>query len=188
MSLPPPPVPAIRILLSLIVIPAAALDIKTRRIPNWLSLSGALLGIGLNAFLAEAFTTWEAGLWFSLEGLGLAFAIYFVLYLLHGMGAGDVKLMAAVGAVAGPGGWLWILVLTCLAGAVAGLLLIAAKGRFRKTLDNILLILISFRHGHLPYKANPQLDVRSREALRLPHAVMIAVGTLVAIWAPWAPR
>jgi prepilin peptidase CpaA len=100
------------------------------------------------------------------------------------MGAGDVKLMAAVGAVAGPPYWLLILVLTSLAGAVAGLLLIAAKGRFRKTMDNILLILISFRHGHLPYKGNPQLDVRSGEALRLPHAVMVAVGTLVAIWAP----
>jgi prepilin peptidase CpaA len=179
MSLPPPPVPAIRILLSLIVIPAAALDIKTRRIPNWLSLSGVVLGIALNVFLFET-----SGLWFSLEGLGLAFAIYFVLYLLHGMGAGDVKLMAAVGAVAGPPYWLLILVLTSLAGAVAGLLLIAAKGRFRKTLDNILLILVSFRHGHLPYTANPQLDVRSPQALRLPHAVMIAVGTLVAIWAP----
>ena len=179
MSLPPPPPPAIRILLSLIVIPAAALDIKTRRIPNWLSLPSIVLGVLLNVFLFET-----DGLWFSLKGLGLAFAVYFVLYLLHGMGAGDVKLMAAVGAVAGPGYWLVILVLTSLAGAIAGLLLIAAKGRFRATLENILLILISFRHGQLPYKENPQLDVRGTQGLRFPHAVMIAFGTLLAIWAP----
>ena len=179
MSLPPPPPPAIRILLSLIVIPAAALDIKTRRIPNWLSLSGAVLALALNLFLFET-----AGLWFSLQGLGLAFAIYFVLYLLRGMGAGDVKLMAAVGAAAGPGYWLLILVLTSLVGAVAGLALIAFKGRFRKTWDNILLILISLRHGTAPYRENPQLDVRSGQGLRLPHAVMIACGTLVAVWVP----
>lgn len=183
MTLPPPPPPAVRILLSLIVIPAAVLDLKTRRIPNWLSLSGVALGLILNVFLFET-----DGLWFSLKGLGLAFAVYFVLYLLHAMGAGDVKLMAAIGAVAGPGGWLWLLVLTCLAGAVVGLVVIAAKGRLRKTFENILVILISFRHGQLPYKENPQLDVRSGESLRLPHAVMIAIGTLLAIWAPWAHR
>jgi prepilin peptidase CpaA len=179
MSLPPPPPPAIRVLLSLIVIPAAALDLKTRRIPNWLSLSGVALGIILNMFLFEI-----PGLWFSLKGLGLAFAVYFVLYLLHGMGAGDVKLMAAVGAVAGPGYWLLILIITSIVGAAAGLLIVAAKGRFRRTFENILVILISFRHGQLPYKENPELDVRRGEGLRLPHAVMIAVGTLAAIWAP----
>jgi len=179
MSLPPVPAPAIRILLSLIVIPAAVVDIKTRRIPNWLSLSGVVLGIALNAFLFET-----EGLWFSLKGLGLAFAVYFVLYLIHAMGAGDVKLMAAVGAVAGPGYWLLILILTSVTGALAGLLVIATKGRLRRTFENILVILISFRHGQLPYKENPELDVRSGEGLRLPHAVMIAFGTLVAIWAP----
>ena len=179
MTLPPPPPPAIRILLSLIVIPAAVLDLKTRRIPNWLSLSGVALGVMLNVFLFES-----DGLWFSLKGLGLAFAVYFVLYLIHAMGAGDVKLMAAVGAVAGPAYWLLILVLTSLLGALAGLLVIATKGRLRRTFENILVILISFRHGQLPYKENPELDVRRGEGLRLPHAVMIACGTLVAIWAP----
>jgi prepilin peptidase CpaA len=177
--LPPTPPPAVQILLSLIVIPAAVLDIKTRRIPNWLSLSGIVVAVLLNTFLGEL-----DGLWFSLKGLGVAFVIYFVLYLLHGMGAGDVKLMAAVGAASGPMYWFLILVLTSLIGAVAGLILIAVKGRFRKTFDNILLILISLRHATAPYKGHPQLDVRSGEALRLPHAVMIACGTLLAIWAP----
>jgi prepilin peptidase CpaA len=163
----------------LIVIPAAVWDVKTRRIPNWLSLSGVVLALVLNAFLGEV-----DGLWFALKGLGVAFVVYFVLYLLHGMGAGDVKLMAAVGAASGPGYWFLILVLTSVIGAIAALVLIAVKGRFRKTYHNILLILISLRHGTAPYKGNPQLDVRSGEALRLPHAVMIACGTLLAVWTP----
>ena len=84
--LPPAPPPAVQILLSLVVIPAAIWDVKTRRIPNWLSLSGVVLALALNTFLGEV-----DGLWFALKGLGVAFVVYFVLYLLHGMGAGDVN-------------------------------------------------------------------------------------------------
>ena len=182
MSLPPP---AIRILLEVLVIVAAIWDIRTRRIPNWLTLSGVVLGVGLNTFLFET-----AGLWFSLKGLGLALGVYFVLYLLHAMGAGDVKLMAAVGAVAGAANWFGILVLTSLAGAVAGLLLVAFKGRFRKTLGNIGIILTSLGRGRAPYKETPELDVSSDQGMRLPHGALIALGTLgfLAAALRWAPR
>jgi prepilin peptidase CpaA len=182
MSLPPP---AIRILLSILVIVAAIWDIRTRRIPNWLTLSGAILGVALNTFLFETY-----GLWFSLKGLGLAFAVYMVLYLLHAMGAGDVKLMAAVGAASGPGNWLGILILTSLAGAVAGLVLVAFKGRFRRTFANVGVIVSSLGHGRAPYKENPELDVASDKGLRLPHGALIALGTLAFLSAAlrWAPR
>ena len=177
-----PPI-IVQILLALIVVTAAMFDFRYRRVPNWLTLSGVLLGIGLNAFLFET-----PGLWASLRGLGLAFLIYFPLYLLRGMGAGDVKLMAAVGAIVGPANWLGILVLTSLMGGVAALVLVTAKGRFRKTLENIWLILMSVRTGRAPYE-NPQLDVRTNQGIRLPHAVVIAFGTFgfliaAAIWAP----
>lgn len=179
------PRPIVQVLLILVVIPAALFDSRQRRVPNWLALSGLLLGIGLNTFLYET-----AGLWTSLKGLGLAFLIYFPLYLLRGMGAGDVKLMAAVGAIAGPANWLGILVLTSLFGGVAAIILVSAKGRFRKTLVNIRMILMSAGHGQAPYEGNPQLDVRSEEGLRLPHAVVIAFGTLAFLVAAaiWAPR
>jgi prepilin peptidase CpaA len=182
MSLPPP---AIRIFLEVLVIIAAIWDIRTRRIPNWLTLSGVILGVALNTFLFEI-----NGLWFSLKGLGVAFGVYFVLYLLHAMGAGDVKLMAAVGAAAGAGNWLGILVLTSVAGAVAGLLLVAFKGRFRKTLGNLGLIISSLGRGRAPYKDSPELDVSSDKALRLPHGALIAIGTLgfLAAALRWAPR
>ena len=70
---------------------AAVYDIRFRRIPNWLVLTGLVLGLGLNTFLFR----WP-GARASLLGIGLAFLIYFPLYLLRGMGAGDVKLMAAI--------------------------------------------------------------------------------------------
>jgi prepilin peptidase CpaA len=182
MSLPPL---AIRALLIAVVMVAAFFDIRTHRIPNWLTLPGLLLGIALNAFLFEL-----AGLWFSLKGLGLAFGVYFVLYLLRGMGAGDVKLMAAVGAAAGPMNWLGILFLTAILGGVAALVLAASKGRMRKTFQNMGLMLLSFRQGRAPYRDNPELDVQSDKALRLPHAVVIAAGTLAFVVSAliWAPK
>ena len=138
----------------------------------------------LNAFLFET-----PGLWMALKGVGVAFLIYFPLYLLRGMGAGDVKLMAAVGAMVGWANWLGILVLTSLFGGVAAVVLVVAKGRIRKTAENIWLILMSIRRGHAPYAKNPQLDVRTDQGIRLPHAVVIAFGALgfliaAAIWAP----
>jgi prepilin peptidase CpaA len=182
MSLPPL---AIRILLLLLVVVASFFDIRKHRIPNWLSLAGVILAVALNTFLFET-----VGLWYSLKGLGLAFAIYFVLYLLRGMGAGDVKLMAAVGAAVGPFNWLGILFLTAVIGGVAALVLAASKGRMRRTFVNMWLLLLSLRHGRAPYRDNPALDVGSEMALRLPHVVVIAGGTLAFLAAAliWAPR
>jgi prepilin peptidase CpaA len=174
----------IQIVLALIVVAAAMFDFRYRRVPNWLTLSGVIVGIGLNFFLFET-----EGLLDSLKGLGLAFLIYFPLYLLRGMGAGDVKLMAAVGSIVGWKNWLGILVITSLMGGIAAIVLITAKGRTRKTFENIWLILMSLRTGQTPYSQTPQLDVRSPEGVRLPHAVVIAFGSLgfliaAAIWAP----
>jgi len=78
--------------LLLIVVPAAIFDFRERRVPNWLALTGVVLGICTNFGVRHL-----DGLVTSLEGLGLAFLIYFPLYVLRGMGAGDVKLMGAVG-------------------------------------------------------------------------------------------
>ena len=144
--------------------------------PNWLTLSGVLFGIVVNTVLLRT-----GGLWSAFEGLGLAVLIYLPLYLLRGMGAGDIKLMAAVGAIVGPANWLRIFVLTLLFGAAAAIVLVVAKRRLRRTFQNIWIILASLISGQAPYKKNPELDVRSEQGIRLPHAVSVACGTLVFI-------
>jgi prepilin peptidase CpaA len=161
---------ALKAVLVVVVVIAAILDLRWRRVPNWLTASGALLGIVLNT----VFGTW----WSSLEGLGLALLIYVPLYLLRGVGGGDVKLMAAVGAIAGPGNWLRILFFTLIFGAVAAIILMVVKRRVRRTFQNIGLILMSLGSGHAPYAKNPELDVREEKGLRLPHAVTIACGAI----------
>ena len=86
-TLPPQKV---EIVLLVMLLAAAIFDVLYRRIPNWLTVSGVVLGIAINTILgSEA----GAGLVFSLVGLLVAFGIYAALYALHAMGAGDVKLM-----------------------------------------------------------------------------------------------
>ncbi len=165
--------PIMQVVVATLVIMAGMWDWRTRRIPNWLTLSSVILGIGLNAFLYHT-----AGVWFSLKGLGLALLIYFPLFLLRGMGAGDVKLMAALGAIVGWQNWLGILIITSVFGGIAALVVVIMTGRLRKTLENIWFIGLSIRKREAPYASNPELDVRSDRAMRLPHGVVIAFGTV----------
>jgi len=176
----------VRVLLVLIVITAAFFDYRHRRVPNWLSLTGVLTGVGLNYFLDQPPTDLSN----SLKGFGVAFVIYFVLYLLRAMGAGDVKLMAAVGAIVGLWNWIGILVLTSIFGGVAAIVLVSKTGRVRSTFRNIWTILRSLTHRQAPYESNPELDVRNEQAVRLPHAVTIAFGAMGFLIAAyiWAPR
>src|ERR1700693_231262 len=118
-----PPV-IFQIVLVLLVTRAAIYDIRFRRIPNWLVLTGLVLGLGLNTFLFR----WS-GARASLLGIGLAFLIYFPLYLMRGMGAGDVKLMAAIGAIVGAANWFGIFVVSALLGGLVALIVLLVRGR-----------------------------------------------------------
>ena len=153
-------------------------DIRSRRIPNWVVLVGLLLGLAGNVALRG----W-AGLASSGLGLGLALLVYFPLYMLRGMGAGDVKLMAAVGAIAGPANWVGVLVLTGLLGGVCALILIASQGAARKTIDNLGRIVWELAHFRAPFRNHQQIDVRNPMALRLPHGAVIALAVIAFVGA-----
>ena len=86
--------------------------------------------------------------------------------------------------------WFGILVLTSVFAAISGLVLVASKGRLKQTFRNLWFILVSLRHGQAPYKNHPDLDVRTDQGIRLPHAVMIACGSLAFLVSAliWAPR
>jgi prepilin peptidase CpaA len=170
LSLPPAGTQA---LLLAIVLGAAAYDVRYRRIPNWLTVTGVLTGFAINAFY-QGFS----GLGFALKGFLLGFGVYVVLYALHAMGAGDVKLMAAVGAIVGWENWFGIFILTAVFGGIMSLILVASRGRVKKTLFNVGFILSEMKSGRPAYMANEELDVKSDKALRLPHGATIAVGTL----------
>jgi len=100
------------ILLGILVSVEAVYDIRFRRIPNWPVLAGIVAGFGWNALSAGI-----PGLGRAAAGFGLGFILYLPLYLIRGLRAGDVKLLAAVGAIAGPVNCMWILILTTILGA-----------------------------------------------------------------------
>ena len=168
------PAPGAEALLLLVVLGAAVYDVRYRRIPNWLSMSGVLAGIILNAFL---YPGWP-GLKLSLQGLAMGFGVYFALYALHAMGAGDVKLMAAVGSIVGWRDWFGTFLITAIIGGAMALILVASKGRVKKTLWNVSFILSEMKSGRPAYMGKEELDVRSPKALGLPHGAVIAVGTV----------
>jgi prepilin peptidase CpaA len=171
-TLPPPGVVAV---LLAMVLAAAVYDVRYRRIPNWLTLAGVLAGVALNGFLDQG----RPGLFVSsLLGLAMAFGVYFVLYALRAMGAGDVKLMAAVGAVVGWPNWFGIFIVTAIIGGIMALILVAARGRIKKTFWNVAFILSELRGGRPAYMRREELDVKNPKALGLPHGAVIAVGTV----------
>jgi len=176
---------AARILLIVVVTIAAIYDLRFRRIPNWLVLAALILGIGLNTVLFEL-----TGLRYSLLGLGLAFLVYFPLYLLRGMGAGDVKLMAAIGSIMGPVNWFVIFVITAILGGLAAIALLIGRNQLHRGLSNVASLVVELLSFRPPYARNEELDVTSRKSLKLPHGIVIAWGSvlfLVASWI-WAPR
>lgn len=165
-----PPVNAV--LLLALVFTALYFDLRFRRIPNWLNVAGFALGIALNSFLF----LWE-GFKLATIGFGVAFAIYFVLYALHAVGAGDVKLMAAVGAIVGWVAWVPIFFIAVIIQAVAGIILVTARGRLKRTLWNVGFIMTELAHRRVPYLRREELDVRSEKAARLPHCFGVALSS-----------
>ena len=173
MSLTLPP-PGVEIVLIVLLLAAAVYDVRYRRIPNWISVSGAAIGLALNSFLYGG----VAGLIFSLKGLVLGFVVYFALYMLHAMGAGDVKLMGAVGALVGWRNWFAIFLVTAIVGGVLALLVMVLRGRVKKTLWNVGYIFSEMGHGRPAYIGREELDVKSPKSMGLPHGAVIAVGTI----------
>lgn len=162
--------PFLTIFLSTILVVAAIIDIRIQKIPNLLTFPTIILGL----FYYSLSTGWN-GLIFSLEGLVLGIAIFFIPYLMSGMGAGDVKLMGAVGAITGPKGVLIAALLSAIVGGVYALILLMFNIQYFKDLiKRIILILKSFivTRNVIPIPA----DV-SEERPKLCYGVAIAIGT-----------
>ena len=104
------------IVLALLLIAAIYTDLRRSRIPNWLTFSA--MGISL------LMQTWVGGLYgalFSLAGLGVGMGLFLLPYACRAIGAGDVKLMAAIGSLVGPSGVLSVAALSVLAGGLYAL-------------------------------------------------------------------
>lgn len=173
----PEPLPAgLTGLLAVTAAVAAFTDIRWRRIPNWLILPALVMGLIGNLWLRG----WP-GVLLGLGGFALAALVYVPLFALKGIGAGDVKLMAALGMIVGPKPWLLLLLVTSITAALSGVVLAQTKGRLPEVVWNFLLLVKELASFRVPHRRHEQLQLHHEKAIRMPHGVAVAVGTLVLI-------
>jgi len=154
---------------------ACAVDLRTRRIPNLLTFGTAVaalvfhLAVGGRQGVAESAAGWIVGA-----------AMLMVPYVLGGMGAGDVKLLAALGAWIGPVDVAWTGVYAAVAGAAMAIVVAFTAGYLRAAATNVWLMLMSWRVDGL--RQLPALTLATARGPRLAYAAPIFVGTMAMLW------
>lgn len=152
----------------------AAYDVTSRRVPNLLTGPAILLALIMHGVL---------GGWSQLGSAAMAGlfcgGVFLLFHVAGGMGAGDVKLIAATACFGGLGRAAPLLLFTSLAGGVMAITLALYRGRFKQTVFNLGKLVAHHRQAGL--QAHPDLNVRNTEALRLPYALAIAAGSAVTM-------
>ena len=166
---------------SVVAVSGAVPDVRGKRIPNLLTYGSLLSALAVRGFVIG----WP-GLKSGLMGVLAAGGIFYVLFLVGGMGGGDVKLMGAVGAWAGASETVTLLIATALAGGALALVYMLHYKRVRATLANTLELI---RH-HLTsgLRPHPILNVREPGMIRVPYGLAIALGTLYCLGQSLAGR
>jgi prepilin peptidase CpaA len=147
-------------------------DWRKRRIPNWLTVTGLVVGIGLNAF----FMRWH-GVKLSLEGAGLALAVLLPLVLMRALGAGDWKLMGAMGAILGPSRFLVVLLASTFAAGLIAVVEVVRRRIAKQTVRNLALLV----HGFFTFglRPNPRMSLDNPDMLKLPFGLATAAATAI---------
>lgn len=150
-------------------------DVRTRRIPNWLTFPAALLGL-----VAATATHGGHGTVSSAAGLLVGVALFFPLFALKGLGAGDVKLMGALGAWLGTSIIFGVAFYTSLAGGVLALALIVRHRYSGQATRNLLLLFTHWRVFGI--KPLDSLTLETSSGPKLPYALPIATGVALTCW------
>jgi prepilin peptidase CpaA len=150
-------------------------DVKSRRIPNFVTMPAFLFGLALHLALGG----WRQLLSSLAAGLICA-TVFLVFYIAGGMGAGDVKLILAVGCIAGLSHVAYLLVLTALSGGVMAIVWAMARGQLQQTIMNVGELASHHRHAGL--QPHPDLNLKNAATLRLPYALAIAGGSILTLY------
>ena len=163
----------LQLILASVLLVAGMTDVRSCKIPNWLTISTMAAGL-----LGHSLLTGLPGLLFSAKGLGLGLALFLTLYLMGGMGAGDVKLLAAVGSFIGAEGVLSAGIMAMLLGGLYAMAMMMSQKGVRASFKQMATLLQSWilMSGSVaaftPTKAQPQLR----------YALVIGLGTLMSQW------
>lgn len=150
-------------------------DVRTHRVPNVLTFGTALAGL-----VAHGVTGGTAAVAASGGGWLLGLVLFMPFYLLGGLGAGDVKLLAALGAWLGPRDIVWVALYGALAGGVLAVVVSFAHGYLRRALANLWVLLTHWRVAGLG--PVPGLTLADAPGPRLPYTLPIAAGLVATLW------
>jgi prepilin peptidase CpaA len=154
---------------------ACITDLRTRRIPNVLTFSATGL-----ALLFHLVTGGPSAAGWSVAGWLVGALLFLPMFALRGMGAGDVKLLAAVGAWLGPTQVAIAALATSIVGGVIALVVALGYGYLQQAFSNLYLLFMHWRlEGVRPLE---QVTLHGTKGPRLAYALPIAVGTMVTLW------
>ena len=154
---------------------AVICDVRTRRIPNALTFGSAAAALAFSVADGGA-----RGAGMATAGCLVGAAIFFPIFALRGMGAGDVKLLAALATWLGPLSAVWLGIYTSIAGGVVAVLLALFSGYLRTAFANMWLMLMHWRvAGPRPV---PGLTLGDAAAPRLAYAIPITMGVVCTLW------
>jgi prepilin peptidase CpaA len=179
----------INIMLIILLFTAAFFDAKEKKIPNLLTFSVMIIGLILNIIMSSL-----SGVVFSFYGFIIGVAVFFIPFTLGLMGAGDVKLMAAIGALMG---WKFT-VLSSIFSAIAGILVVFVYLIYKKRLfayfrkyfvviARIILKYIYFSDKNIigrklkKFAYAKEIQDKENERLYVPYGLAIALGTLFVL-------
>lgn len=149
---------------------AGVFDWRSRRIPNWLTASGLVAGIAVNAAFAGL-----SGVKAAFLGALLGLALLLPLVLLRSLGAGDWKLTGALGAFLGPRQLVLVLVSSFLLAGVMALVVVIWTGRLKQTMVNIARMLGAFASLRMP---PPEVSLDDPGSAKIPFGVAMSA----AVW------
>ena len=150
---------------------ATVWDLKTNKIPNAITLTSVLIGILVNSYLGGL-----VGLGHSLAGTFVGIFLLIIPFALGGIGAGDVKLLAAVGALNGAQFVLFTFLYGAIAGGLIALGIVIVRGQLYSILLNIAWTLRNFSVNI--FKAGAQRQPSPSSGIRFPYGIAILIGTL----------
>ena len=155
---------------------ASWIDYSQRKVPNW--LNGALIALG---FAAQGHFHGWAGLSAGALGLLVGLAVLIVPWLMHGMGAGDVKLMGAIGVWFGPWMTLVAFVVGAVIGAVVAMGMIVSTGRLHHAMANMNIIWAKCRSRDMFFGEFGSAKSFGETSQLLPYGVPLTAGSLLVL-------
>lgn len=161
-----------------VAICASWYDCRQHRVPNWLNVLIALSGLG-----AQAAFDGPAGLVLGLQGMLVGFGMLVLLWAMKGMGAGDVKLMAAMGAWLGPHMAFYAVLAGGLVGGVLALALIVYHRNWSATAANLGVLMTKVSRVQTAFSDFGSAQSLGKSSGVVPYAVPLTIGTLMVVFA-----